>query len=152
MRARVSCGVVVSLMVSLGCAQPESDASSSASDSTITTNLKQKFAADDHLKGRNIEVTTQNAVVRLGGTVENADEKTQAVKIARATQGVTDVLDYLTIGPTGGRASAATEPTVTDEPPVMPELMDTPEGTIAPGSGEKPQRGKASPAPRPRER
>lgn len=68
-----------------------------ATDPGITTAVKAKFAVDDTVKAYQIDVTTENKVVSLTGAVDNPAAKTQAVSLARSTQGVTDVVDNLTV-------------------------------------------------------
>ena len=63
----------------------------------ITMKIQAKYFLDAEVKGRNIDVTTQNGVVTLDGTVESAAEKRQAVLLARSTEGVTDVRDQLKV-------------------------------------------------------
>ncbi len=68
-------------------------------DAGITTSVKTQLAADDTVKARNINVDTSNGSVTLTGEVRSADERTKAVQIARATKGVNDVVDHLTLVP-----------------------------------------------------
>lgn len=96
MRAQLSLGVATALIVALGCAQAGSDSNAGPSDATITANVKEKLAS---LEGQKIEATAQNGVVRLAGTVDNADVKAEAVKLARGTEGVTDIVDFIMVGP-----------------------------------------------------
>ena len=62
-----------------------------------TTKVQAKFFADDTVKGRNINVTTDNGVVSLTGAVDSDTEKTQAVALARSIDGVSSVEDHLTV-------------------------------------------------------
>jgi len=74
-------------------------------DAGITTNVKTKMAADDTVKAYQIDVDTQNGVVTLKGDVDTVAAKTMAVRIARETEGVRDVIDQIQItetAPTGG--------------------------------------------------
>ncbi|MDQ3012448.1 MAG: BON domain-containing protein [Acidobacteriota bacterium] len=64
------------------------------SDATILTKIKSKFVADGII-GTNVDVT--NGVVLLKGVVDNKQEKTKAVELARTTEGVKSVDDKLTI-------------------------------------------------------
>lgn len=68
-----------------------------ASDATITAKVKAKFAADDLVKARNINVDTLRGVVQLNGTVNSAAEKAQALNLARNTEGVLEVKDNLNV-------------------------------------------------------
>jgi len=70
----------------------------SQSDAGITTAVKAKMAADDTVKAYQINVDTSGGVVTLSGTVESGAAKSQAVTIARGTEGVVDVVDHLSVG------------------------------------------------------
>jgi hyperosmotically inducible protein len=69
----------------------------SQSDAGITTAVKSKMAADDTVKAYLIDVDTKSRVVTLNGKVDNARARTRAVELARATEGVADVVDNLTV-------------------------------------------------------
>lgn len=75
-----------------------------APDAWLTTKIQAKYFTDDEVKGRNINVDTNNGVVTLNGTVGNEAERRQALALARNTDGVQDVTDRLTIDPTAERA------------------------------------------------
>jgi hyperosmotically inducible protein len=79
-------------------------------DAGITTNVKSKLAADDTVKAYQINVDTSNGVVTLTGTVENPAAKEQAVVIARQTDGVTNVVDQITVN----RAEATSGENIAD--------------------------------------
>jgi hyperosmotically inducible protein len=67
-------------------------------DATITMNVKTKLLSDDMVKGLQIDVDTRTGVVYLTGNVGSEAERDQAVKLARETDGVTDVQANLTVG------------------------------------------------------
>jgi len=67
------------------------------SDAGITTNVKTKMAADETVKAYQVDVTTRNRVVTLAGEVETSAARDRAIEIARATDGVTDVIDQLRV-------------------------------------------------------
>jgi len=83
----------------------------SQSDAGITTAVKSKMAADDTVKAYRIDVDTKSRVVTLNGKVDNARARTRAVELAKATEGVADVVDNLTVvagvTPPGGVDDAA---------------------------------------------
>jgi hyperosmotically inducible periplasmic protein len=70
-----------------------------ASDSWITTKVKAKFVGEDPLKNSHISVSTSDNVVTLTGTVVTEAGRDRAIAIAKATDGVKDVVDKLTIAP-----------------------------------------------------
>jgi osmotically-inducible protein OsmY len=67
------------------------------SDAGITTKVKAKLAADSTVKATQINVDTKDKVVTLSGTVDNETAKAQALALARGTEGVSDVVDNLTV-------------------------------------------------------
>jgi hyperosmotically inducible protein len=67
-------------------------------DTWITTKVKWFFTGDDLLKGSNISVETDHRVVVLTGTVRTEAGRRRAVALATDTDGVTKVVDHLTIG------------------------------------------------------
>jgi hyperosmotically inducible protein len=69
-----------------------------ATDASVTAAIKAKMLADSDVSGLAIDVDTREGVVTLSGRVRNATEKSEAVRIARETDGVKSVTDNLTIG------------------------------------------------------
>ena len=69
-------------------------------DAWLTAKIQSKYFIDETVKGRNIDVDTQDGVVTLKGTVQNDVEKRQALGLARNTDGVREVRDALTLDPT----------------------------------------------------
>jgi len=76
-------------------------------DSWITMKVHSQFVPDDALEGSDIDVDTKNGVVTLNGTVATAAGRTRAVAIAKATDGVSNVVDRLRVGAAVADASAA---------------------------------------------
>jgi osmotically-inducible protein OsmY len=95
------------LVVAAGCTREPEDTNRTAEvdrsaevsqdlqDTWITTKIQAKYFADADVKGRNIDVTTNNGVVTLQGVVEDERAHQQAVAIARNTDDVVDVRDQL---------------------------------------------------------
>ena len=78
-------------------------------DAGLTTKVKTKLAADSTVKASQINVDTKDKVVTLSGNVDNEAARTQAVALARGTEGVQDVVDNLTVsGKTAEAAPAGT--------------------------------------------
>jgi hyperosmotically inducible periplasmic protein len=71
------------------------------SDSWITTKVKTKFVGEDALKHSHITVSTKDNVVTLTGTVASEAGRERAIAVVKATDGVKDVVDKLTIAPGG---------------------------------------------------
>jgi hyperosmotically inducible protein len=83
-------GACAVALATVGCAQ---------TDAGITTNVKSKLVADDLVKARQINVDTQDKVVTLTGEVRTEAEESRALEIARATDGVRDVIDQINVVP-----------------------------------------------------
>lgn len=66
-------------------------------DAAITAKVKTKFAADDLVKARRIDIDTTRGVVQLYGTVSSAAEHDRALQLARGTEGVVEVRDNLKV-------------------------------------------------------
>jgi hypothetical protein len=74
-------------------------------DAGITSSVKTKLAADDMVKAYEVDVDTNNKVVTLTGDVDTSAAKEQALRLARDTDGVRDVIDQLRVteaAPTSG--------------------------------------------------
>ena len=69
-----------------------------AANAALTSKVKTKFLADTAISGLRIDVDSNNGVVTLTGTVPTAAEKTRALQVARATDGVKSVVDRLKVG------------------------------------------------------
>jgi hyperosmotically inducible periplasmic protein len=65
------------------------------SDAWLTAKVQAKYFLDDDIKALDIDVSTQDRVVTLSGTVDSELERRQAVAMARNTDGVQSVRDQL---------------------------------------------------------
>jgi hypothetical protein len=74
------------------------DIAAPTADGTITMKIQSKYASDDVIKGRNIDVDTSGGVVTLKGQVDTARQRDQAEQLARETAGVKRVIDHLKVG------------------------------------------------------
>jgi hyperosmotically inducible protein len=68
-----------------------------AAEAALTSKIKAKMVLDDYVKARAIDVTTDGSTVTLSGTVSSVAEHDRAIRLARETAGVTQVIDHLTI-------------------------------------------------------
>ena len=68
-----------------------------ASNAALTAKIKSKMALDDTVDAARIDVDTADGVVTLNGTVESLAQRQRALQLARETDGVTSVIDRLTI-------------------------------------------------------
>lgn len=82
--------VAVAATMSAACAQ---------TDPGITTAVKSKLAADDTVRATDLNVDTKNGVVTLKGEVPSAAAKTRAIELAKATDGVREVVDAIAVTP-----------------------------------------------------
>ena len=80
-------------------------------DAALTARVKAKLAADPQVAAYTIDVDTVNHVVTLSGSVGSAEESAEAEKLARDTEGVTQVVNRLTVGgaPPPAASPAATQ-------------------------------------------
>ncbi|MBZ0113467.1 MAG: BON domain-containing protein [Thermoanaerobaculia bacterium] len=85
-------------VVVLGACASTQPASEQLSDSAITAKVEAKLAADPEVNPFEIDVDTNEGVVRLSGSVEEPGDRSEAVKLATNTQGVKRVINDITIG------------------------------------------------------
>ena len=74
-------------------------------DTDISTKVKANLTAEQTLKSAQIDVGVQKKVVTLSGAVDTPVIKEQAVAVARKTDGVTDVVDQITVREQGSGTS-----------------------------------------------
>jgi hyperosmotically inducible periplasmic protein len=66
-------------------------------DSTVTTRVKGKFAADPTVSAMAIKVETFEGVVQLSGFAKSATERSMAETLARSTEGVRGVKNDISV-------------------------------------------------------
>jgi osmotically-inducible protein OsmY len=71
--------------------------SESMEEGSLTAKIKAKMVLDDLVKARTINVTTDGSTVVLSGTVHSPQERERSLALARETEGVTSVVDRLTV-------------------------------------------------------
>ena len=64
----------------------------------LTAKVKSKIALDDTLDGSRVHVSTNDNHVTLTGTVINEVQHRRALDLARETEGVSSVVDHLSVG------------------------------------------------------
>jgi hyperosmotically inducible protein len=79
-----------------GCASTRST-ETQFDDAAITTAVKAKLAADPEVKAHEIDVDTVDGTVTLSGNVDNNDVRSEAIQLARGTDGVVAVTDNMSI-------------------------------------------------------
>lgn len=65
------------------------------SDGAITARVKTALMADEQVKGLAIDVDTRDGQVTLKGTLDHEDQVTRALDVARAVEGVREVINRL---------------------------------------------------------
>jgi osmotically-inducible protein OsmY len=88
--------VVAFALTTGGYAYAQGDA---AADAATTAAVKTKLLADSKVGGLGIDVDTKDNVVTLTGKVRSAAERTEAVRLAKTTTGVKDVVSKLVVDP-----------------------------------------------------
>jgi hyperosmotically inducible periplasmic protein len=92
------------------------------SDTVITTNVQAQYYADQTVRGRQIDVSTNNGVVTLRGAVETEQAKQHAVEVARRVEGVREVRDELRVEQQVAERSEAGTPPASAAREGRPEL------------------------------
>ena len=64
----------------------------------LTAKVKSKIALDDTLDGSHISVASDDSRVTLTGTVSSETQHRRALDLARETEGVSTVVDHLSVG------------------------------------------------------
>jgi hyperosmotically inducible protein len=78
-------------------AEGANEAQRLAASAALTAKIKSKMALDDIVEASRIDVDSSGSVVTLHGTVDSQAERERALQLARETDGVTSVVDRLTI-------------------------------------------------------
>jgi osmotically-inducible protein OsmY len=89
------------LLLAIGCSTTQT-VGEEIDDATITTKVEAKLAGDPDVSAFNVDVDTNEGVVRLSGTVEKPEARDEAVKLARETEGVRRVINDIKVGDTRG--------------------------------------------------
>lgn len=77
------------------------DASQKVSDASITTAVKTRLMKDKVARGSDIDVKTDEGVVKISGAVPTAADKVRIGRLVRNTTGVKSVENELTLSATG---------------------------------------------------
>ena len=89
----------VALIVTAGCAvqRKQETVGSYVDDTSITTQVKAKFAQDETVSSMAIGVETLRGMVQLSGFAKSLDEKMAAERLARSVAGVTSVKNDIVV-------------------------------------------------------
>ena len=85
------------------------DTGAAIKDSWITLKVHSQFVPEDALKDSDIDVDTNKGVVMLNGTVASEAGRARAIAIAKATDGVKNVMDHLRVAAPADTTAAARE-------------------------------------------
>jgi hyperosmotically inducible periplasmic protein len=91
----------LTVVTTSGCAvaRDQSTVGEYVDDTTLTTRVKGKFAADPTVSALSIGVETLKGVVQLSGFAKSSAERSMAEKLARETSGVKGVRNDIAIRP-----------------------------------------------------
>jgi BON domain len=107
--------ILVLLLTAGGCTIKQSQSPAPPSDQVITSDIQAKLFQDPVLKTRDINVSAQNAIVTLTGSVNSDDEKTSVERIANQEKGLKLVVDQLVVANAVAAAPAQTPAAPTSE-------------------------------------
>jgi len=89
----------VALLTTAGCAvtRDQQTVGSYVDDTTITTEVKAKFASHQTVSAMAISVETLKGTVQLAGFAKSMDEKLEAERLARTVSGVVAVKNDIVV-------------------------------------------------------
>jgi len=87
---------VLALVASAACTKP---------DERLTKAVQDRFASDQIVRGYHLDVTTDQKVVSVSGTVDTSVAKDQALSIVKGTPGVAEVRDHIAVRDNEGTKS-----------------------------------------------
>jgi osmotically-inducible protein OsmY len=101
MRKTLSAVALATTLALTGCSvfSGQSSTGQYVDDATITTRVKSRLANDPKASATRISVETLNGVVQLSGFATSAQEKQEAVEIARGVPDVKGVRDSIIVRP-----------------------------------------------------
>lgn len=67
------------------------------SDADLAKSVQDRFASDPIVKSYHLDVSSEQKVVSIAGTVNTSAAKDQALQIARGTTGVVEVRDHIAV-------------------------------------------------------
>ena len=81
-------GAMLAFVATAACVQTDADLAKAVQD---------QFASDPILKSYHVDVSSEQKVISIAGTVDTSAAKDQALQIARGTTGVVDVRDHIAV-------------------------------------------------------
>lgn len=106
-------GIVMLALLMCATAGPASAQVTAIKDGWLVMKVHSEMVDEDVLNGSNIDVDVKNGVVTLQGTVPSEAARARAIAVAKANDGVKNVVDQLKIAParTGDRMDRAADKT-----------------------------------------
>ena len=104
--------MISQLRIALGLAAAVVAAACSPTDATIRQRVDSALAADDTVGTVRFGIDNRDGILTLSGTVNTQALRARAVGVAKATAGVTDVIDRIVVVPPPSPAdsTAAAQP------------------------------------------
>jgi hypothetical protein len=88
LRKLAGCAAALALVATAACTQTDAD---------VTKAVQDRLASDLIVKSYHLDVSTEQKVVSIKGSVNTSAAKDQALQIARGTTGVVDVQDHIAV-------------------------------------------------------
>lgn len=89
--------VMITALVALGACSTTRPVGEQADDHLIASKVKAKLTGDPEINPFNLDVDAVEGVVTLSGRVDDAETRDEALKLARQTAGVKDVVDRIRV-------------------------------------------------------
>ena len=99
-------GILMLALLIGATAVPASAQVNAIKDGWLVMKVHSEMVDEDVLNGSNIDVDVKNGVVTLQGTVPSEAARARAVAVAKANDGVKNVVDQLKIAPARGDSAA----------------------------------------------
>jgi hyperosmotically inducible protein len=89
--------LVLALAAALSACGSMKSTGTGVDDATITASVKSRLVADKAANLTRVDVDTNNGTVYLNGTVDSAEQKSRAERLAWQAQGVKSVVNNLQV-------------------------------------------------------
>jgi len=81
-------GAILAFVATAACVQTDAD---------LAKTVEDQFASDPIVRSYHLDVSSEEKVISIAGTVDTSAAKDQALQIARGTTGVVDVRDHIAV-------------------------------------------------------
>jgi hyperosmotically inducible protein len=110
--------MLVAAMGITGCSSHDRTTGQAINDKMTSMNVSHALSNDAVLKYPDVKVNVYNGTAQLTGFVDTEEQRTRAAELASGVQGVTQVINEITIKPTP--TGRATIQDVTRDPSAVP--------------------------------